>query len=191
MSLMLQQLTRMITLMAKKKASGKLTVSLNELSQEINLADYLGRKPTAKEKRLFADLAVDTIDNRTLDGKNINGKKFKKYSKSYAEFKGVTQDSVDMFLEGDMLESINRNKKKESADTIYIHLTGDLETKKGYNHMTRKSKANPLPKREFFGLTDSEATKIASKIKQPDKKKTVSLADLRAALNLLDIEQIE
>ena len=177
--------------MAKTKAKGEFTVSLNELSQEIDLKDYLGRTPTAREKKLFAELAVDTIENRTLDGKNINGRKFKKYTKTYAEFKGVTRDSVDMFLEGDMLDSITRKKKEESEDTVFIHLDSKLETKKGYNHMTRKTKANPLPKREFFGLTDGEAEKIAKKIKQPDEKKAVSLAELRAALNLLDIEQIE
>jgi len=179
--------------MTKKKAKGSLTVSLNELSQEINLKDYLGRKPTAKEKKFFADLAIDTIENRSLDGKNINGKKFKKYSVEYAEFKGVTRDSVDMFLEGDMLESMKRNKKRESEETVYIHLADDLETKKGYNHMTRKSKANPLPKREFFGLNDEEAKEIAKEINKKAKKKdsSISLAQLRASLDLLDIEQVE
>lgn len=178
--------------MAKKKAKGTMTVSLAELSQEINLKDYLGRAPTSKEKRLFADLAVDTIENRSLDGRNINGKKFKKYTAEYAEFKGVTRDSVDMFLDGDMLNSMKRDKKKEDADTVFIHLDDSLETKKGYNHMTRKSRANPLPKREFFGLNDDEARTISKEIRDAkvDRKRT-NLADLRAALSLLDIEQGE
>ena len=176
--------------MAKKKAKGKFTVSLSELSQEIDLKSYLGRKPTAKEKKLFDDFAIDVIENRTLDGKNINGKKFKKYSESYAEFKGVTRDSVDMFLSGDMLDSMKRKKKEETDNTVFLHLDSKLETKIGYNHMTNKSKSNPLPKREFFGVTDSEAESIANKIR--DKKanaKKVSLAELRAAIGLLDIEQ--
>jgi hypothetical protein len=175
-----------------KKAKGTMTVSLSELSQEIDLKEYLGRKPTAEEKRFFADLAIDTIENRSLDGKNINGKKFKQYTPEYAEFKGVTRDSVDMFLEGDMLDSMKRKKKRENESTVFIHLDNDLETKKGYNHMTRKSKANPLPKREFFGLNDNEAREIAKEINKSKKKdNSTSLAELRASLDLLDIEQVE
>jgi hypothetical protein len=190
--------------MAKKKiAKGSLNVSLSELSQEIDLKDYLGRKPTKKEKQLFAELAVDTIENRTLDGRTINGGKFKKYSKSYAEFKGVTRDSVDLFLKGDMLENIDRRSSKEKAGTVFIQMKKGKETKKAFNHMTPKSNANPLPQRQFFGLTDKEASKIAEEIKdtkikvpttqsaQTTQQTTTSLAQLRAALDLLDIEQIE
>ena len=174
--------------MAKKKAKGNLTVSLSELSQEINLKDYLGRKPTVKEKQLFADLAVDTITNRTLDGETINGGKFKKYSKKYAEFKGVSRSSVDLFLEGDMLENIGRRSSKEKAGTVFIQMKKGLETKKAFNHNT----GDTLPKREFFGLTDIEAGKIAEAIKDTkEEKKKISLADLKASLDILDIEQIE
>ncbi len=186
--------------MAKKKiAKGSLNVSLSELSQEIDLKDYLGRKPTKKEKQLFAELAVDTIENRTLDGRTINGGKFKKYSKSYAEFKGVTRDSVDLFLKGDMLENIDRRSSKEKSGTVFIQMKKGKETKKAFNHNT----GDTLPKREFFGLTDKEASKIAEEIKdtkikvpttqstQTTQQTTTSLAQLRAALDLLDIEQIE
>jgi len=191
--------------MKKKKAKGKLTVSLSELSQEINLKDYLGRKPTAKEKQLFADLAVDTIVNRTLDGQTVNGGKFKKYSKDYAALKGVTRDSVDLFLEGDLLESIGRRSSKEKVNTVKIQMKKGLQTKKGFNHQT----GDTLPKREFFAVTDQEAKSITEEIrdKKADKEKVktsnilstresvtsagVSLAELRAALDLLDIDQIE
>tara|TARA_R110002096_G_scaffold54460_2_gene140477 strand:- start:101 stop:679 length:579 start_codon:yes stop_codon:yes gene_type:complete len=192
--------------MAKKKAKGNLKVSLSELSQEINLKDYLGRKPTASEKKHFADLVVDTIQNRTLDTHDINGKKFKKYSKEYADFKGVTRDSVDLFLDGDMLENIGRRKSKEKSGSVFIQMKKGLQTKKGYNHNV----GDTLAKREFFGVTDAEAKKISSEIrdKKADKPSTLSLlttkkaveettqsgtslAELRAALELLDIEQVE
>jgi hypothetical protein len=195
----------------KKKAKGNLNVSLSELSQEINLKDYIGRKPTAKEKQLFAELAVDTIINRTLDTNDINGKKFKKYSKEYAELKGVTRSSVDLFLEGDMLENIGRRSSKEKAGSVFIQMKKGLQTKKAFNHMTTKSDMNPLPQREFFGLTDMEAKKIAKEIKEDETTNiqrvasavtattqtratqtgTTTLAELRAALDLLDIEQVE
>jgi len=186
----------------KKKAKGNLNVSLSELSQEINLKDYIGRKPTAKEKQLFAELVVDTIINRTLDTNDINGANFTQYSPEYAEKKGVTVDSVDMFLKGDMLESIGRRSSKEKVGSVFIQMKKGTQTKKAHNHMTKQSKKNPLPQREFFGVTDMEAKKIAKEIKQEKeikiKKKaettestTTTLAELRAALDLLDIEQIE
>ena len=80
-----------------------------------------------------------------------------------------------------------------------------LQTKKGFNHQT----GDTLPKREFFAVTDQEAKSITEEIrdKKADKQKVktsnilstresvtsagVSLAELRAALDLLDIEQIE
>ena len=104
----------------KKRAKGTLKVTLNELSQEIDLKSYLGRKPTASEKRAFAELATDTIENRTLDGQTINGGKFKKYSKAYADIKGVTRSSVDLFLDGDMLNGIGRRSSKEKTGTVFI-----------------------------------------------------------------------
>jgi phage gpG-like protein len=175
--------------MPRKKKAGELNISLNEISQEVDLKKYLGRKPTASEKRAFAELAVDTINNRTLDGETINGGKFKKYSKAYAEFKGVTRDSVDMFLEGDMLESIGRRSSKEKVNTVFIQMEKGLQTKKAFNHQT----GDTLPKREFFGLTDNEASEIANAIKEENVQSVTAttLTALREALDILDIEQIE
>lgn len=169
----------------KKLASGSINVSLDELSQEIDLQNYLGRKPTTREKQLFAELAIDTINNRTLDGQTVNGGKFKKYSKAYAEKKGVTRDSVDLFLDGDMLDSISRRASKEKASSVFIQMQKGLQTKKGFRHNTGDK---GMTKREFFGVTDAEARQIAEQIKQEESVKRISLADLRAALDLLDIE---
>lgn len=170
-----------------KKADGTLKVSLSEMSQNIDLQKYLGRKPTASEKQAFASLAIDTIENRTLDGSDIDGKKFKKYSAEYAERKGVTRSSVDLFLDGDMLDGIGRRSSKESVSTVFIQMEKGLETKKAYNHNV----GDTLPKREFFGVTDKEAKDIAEAIKEEQQDAGFSLADLRAALALLDVEQVE
>jgi hypothetical protein len=173
--------------MAKKIAKGNLTISLSELSQEIDLKSYLGRKPTKSEKASFAALAQATIEERTLDGKTINGGKFKKYSKAYADFKGVTRDSVDLFLEGDMLESIGRRSSKEKAGTVFVQMEKGVQTKKGFNHTS----GDTVPKRNFFGITDSEARDIANEIKDSTIEKKQSITALRAALDELDIEQTE
>ena len=176
--------------MPSKKKAGSLNITLDEISQEVDLKNYLGRKPTASEKVAFAELAIDRINNRTLDGETVNGGKFKRYSKSYAEFKGVTRDSVDMFLDGDMLEAIGRRTSKEKANTVFIQIEKGLQTKKAFNHNT----GDTLPKREFFGLTEEEARSIADEIKEsPTQEQSTSITfdALRSAIESLDIEQIE
>lgn len=177
---------------AKKKASGKYLVSLSEMSQEIDLETYLGYKPKARDARLFAELAIETIKNRTLDGQTINGGKFKKYSKKYADFKGVTQNSVDLFLEGDMLNSLDYEVVDDKPKIV---IDDDTETAKGYAHQTgfkgHRVLDGKVPKRPWFGLTDSEAQNIAESIKETPTEKKTTLADLRNALALLGIEQTE
>jgi hypothetical protein len=151
------------------------------MSQTINLNRYLGREATQQEKTLFAELAVETINNRTLDGRTIHGGKFKKYSEEYADKKGVSRDSVDLFLEGDMLDSVDANV---SGPNVEITL-GSEEAPKGYNHQV----GDTLPKRQWFGITTTEARQIADQVRQPDPEPAFTLADLRAALALLDVEQ--
>ena len=168
------------------KLAGNKTQDISEVSQEIDLKKYLGDKPTGEQKRVFAEIAKDVIENRTLDGHDIHGKKFKRYSEEYAEAKGVTRDSVDLFLEGDMLENIGRRKSKEKTNTLFMQMKKGLQTKKSFNHDT----GDKLPKREFFGITDKEAKDIAREVKKLNKKNKISFADLQAALALLDIEQI-
>ena len=60
-------------------ASRKKTVSLNEMSHEIDLKKYLGEKPTAEQKKLIAEITEDYIESRTLSGKDINDKDFKEF----------------------------------------------------------------------------------------------------------------
>lgn len=173
---------------ALKKATGNLTVTLEELSQEVNLANYLGRKPTSIEKELFASMAIEVINTRTLDGQTINNGKFTKYSKDYADKKGVTRDSVDLFLEGDMLNSIGRRTSKEKSDTVFIQVGKGLDTKKAYNHNV----GDTLPKREFFGITDNEARNIARQIEQETpRQQSQSISLLQQAINQLGLIQEE
>lgn len=174
-----------------KKAKGDYKVTLSEISQEIDLEKYIGRKPKDREVRLFAELAIEQIKQRTLDGQTFNGGKFKKYTKRYADFKGVTQDSVDLFLEGDLLDSITVDS---SSVKPKIYVDGDLQVKKGYNHHV----GDTLPKRSWWGLRDDEAEMLAEAVKEvveeveeKTTQKRTTLADLRAALDMLEIEQVD
>lgn len=170
------------------KLAGKKTISQDEMSQEINLKRYLGDDATPEQKQLFAELAIEQINQRTLDGKTIHGGKFKRYSKEYADFKGVSRDSVDLFLEGDMLDSL---ETQEDGNKIKITIGGDkVETAKGYNHHT----GDTLPKRPWFGLTTDEVRTITDAIAaEADvvEQATFTLAELTAALRELGLEQIE
>jgi len=164
----------------------KITITKKKTQQKVNLKTLLGETPTEAQKDAFVSLASATIENRTLNGKDINNRKFTKYSKAYAAKKGVTRSSVDMFLEGDMLDDID-NKIDETRDTVTYGMVSSGEKLKSHNHNLGVT----LPQREFFGLTDKEARKIAKQIKDAKPVEKQSKSFVSSALSLLDIEQTE
>lgn len=174
--------------------AGSKTITLAEMSQEINLKRYIGKDVTDDQKRLFLELAIDYINNRTLDGKELGGSKsFVPYSEEYADKKGVSRFNVDLFLEGDMLESIDG--EPSNGNNVKIKLEGDLQTKKGFNHQT----GDTLPKRPWFGLTADETKALANIVKESSGSSnndssgddgTFTLAELNAAINSLGIKQV-
>lgn len=171
-------------------AKGELKEELDEVSQKIDLIPYLGRKPTDSEKQAFAEAAIETIKQRTLNNKDVNGNKFEKYSKEYAAKKGVSRSSVDLFLEGDMLDSLNRVKSGERVSEVKIKLKSGLQTKKAYNHQT----GDTLPQRRWFGLLENEAKQIVNQIKETREESGASrltLKQLREAIAILGLEQEE
>ena len=162
-------------------------ISQSEMSQTIQLSRYLGRNASQAEKTLFAELIVERINQRTLDGQTNGGARFKRYSEQYAAKKGVSRDSVDLFLEGDMLDSLEANVQ---GNEVKIEIGGNsVETAKGYNHQV----GDTLPKRNWFGVTAAELRDIASQVtsNQPESSSTFTLAELQAALSQLGIEQSE
>ncbi len=178
------------------KLAGKKTITVDEMSQEIDLKRYLGRDATDKEKRLFGELAVERINSRTLDGKTIHGGKFKRYSEAYAEKKGVTRDSVDLFLDGDMLDNVVA--QNANASKVRIEIDDSLDTKKGFNHNVGET----VPKRPWFGITTQEARAMAEAVREDETAQekesvlkkianqatsTFTLADLNNELDKLDI----
>lgn len=159
-----------------------------EVSQKFNLKKLLGYEPNERQKELFYNLVVDRIVERTAGGKSIDNRNFARYSENYAKKKGVSRDSVDLILEGDMLSSINPETQK---NVIKIKMQEGVETLKAYNHNV----GDTLPKRTFFGVTDKEVKSIIKDVdsladqKAKDQKESIvlNLAEIRAALNELDI----
>lgn len=122
--------------------------SQQKVSQRYNLKELLGYAPNSKQKQMFYNLAVDKIVSRTADGRDINGRNFTPYSESYAEAKGVSRNSVDLILTGDMLSSFKENQAQPNM--VEIKIEGGVNAKKAYNHDT----GDTLPQREFFGFSN-------------------------------------
>jgi len=168
---------------------GKRKISKSKSEQTVNLKQLLGEAPTQDQKSRFAREAIEVINQRTLDGKDVDESKFTPYSEAYAERKGVTPDSVDLFLSGDMLESLKLTK--DTPHTVSFGIEGGDAAKKSYYHNTGTAKGGK--KREFFGITRSEAEKIAESIKKDvvDREDSVgfTLAELRAALSAIGLKE--
>lgn len=152
------------------------TYSKKKSSQTVNARELFGRNLDQGEKEEFAQSLIDLIRNRTLSGVNIRGTEFKQYSKKYAEQKGVSRDAVDMFLKGDMLESI---EAKISGQNITLEIDGGVDALKSFNHNT----GDTLPKRQFFGIQKKDLDEVVSSVKQslsdPEKELRDALRDVR------------
>ncbi|MGB0257746.1 MAG: hypothetical protein ACPGES_03745 [Coraliomargarita sp.] len=102
----------------------------------------------------IAQRAIDIIEQRTQSGRGANGRKFKQYSKEYAEEKGVPRSAVDLTLSGDMLGLID--VVGETRDKIEFGWDDETENAKAFNHI----KGDTVPKRDFFDLTKKELTSL-------------------------------
>ncbi len=151
------------------------------MTQRINLKSLLGREPEPEEKQAFMLEALATIEERTLNGDKVGGGSFQPYTQEYADRKGVSKGSVDLFLDGGMLESLL--PIGETRNTVTFGIEGE-EAPKGYNHHV----GDTLPERPWFGITDREAKDIAQRIKVSDlsDEPLIDLNDTKALRMILD-----
>jgi len=159
--------------------------SKSEVSQRFNLKELLGYEPSDRQKELFFELAADKMVERTTSGKDIDGKKFTKYTKGYAAFKGVSQSSVDLTLSGDMLSSFEESQSQKNV--VKIKIAEGTETLKAYNHNV----GDTLPTRTFFGFKEekdiSRVLRDVDRIKESEVS-TPSLTDLAALRQAINEE---
>ena len=162
--------------------------SKKEVSQRFNLKELLGYEPNEDQKKLFYELAVDSMAQRTLNGNDINGDSFEPYSEAYAKKKGVSINSVDMVLTGDMLSSFEDSQSKFQKNIVKVKIEDGDNTLKAYNHNV----GDTLPARQFFGL--KEVGSIVDKVDslknttRKERKQKIDLASIRSALNNIRIE---
>jgi len=111
------------------------------------------RNNHAKALDAAALSAIEMIDNRTTNGFDINGNRFKRYSKKYADYrveKGRNPYPVDLQFTGRMLNSM-RAKKLTYWSRLVFFRGGENSKKAAMNNKSR----------EFFGLNNREQSKVA------------------------------
>lgn len=141
-------------------------LSEDEVSQTIDLKKVLGEVSEVESvSEAFAQALIDKIVARTTLGRDVSGKIFPKYSKSYSEslaFKvfGKSRGDVNMTLTGDMLASI---EPEIEQGKLKIQVTGSDNILKAFAHMTGY-RGHPFlagkPKREFFGISEKELAEV-------------------------------
>lgn len=111
----------------------------------------------------LAEVVINVIINRSAAGLDKNNRKFPKYSKDYAERKGVGVDDVDLILSGEMLESIKLLGHKKGEITIGFDKSDDKLNGKAegnilgsYGGSPNKNKA-----RDFLGIDQGELEILA------------------------------
>ena len=115
--------------------------------------------------KLGGKKAVEVIRKRTTAGKDVNGKKFQKYTKKYAKRKGTS--FVDLELKGDMLNRI-AFKAFVRKCRIFINSTGELLKKAiVHNNGGRSGRGTgfAMPKREFMGV-EKERDEVIKPIRE-------------------------
>jgi hypothetical protein len=158
------------------------------MKQTINLKNRLGRKPTLEELIEFGEAAIEQINARTLSGETVNGSSFAPYSEDYAKQKGVSRNSVDLFLDGDMLGALDFDVDDERG-VVEIKVVGDLEVKKGYNHHV----GDTLPKRPWFGITTDEVNSLIANFADEAEEsestpERITLGDILQAVSSLEFD---
>lgn len=178
------------------KAVGNLKLSLDEVSQTIDLSAEAG-VDLSRDPSLVRQIGQEIIDfmvERSQNGRGLGGVKLKSpYSKAYQEsleFKafGKSATDVNMTLTGDMLGSIDIGD--DSPDALKIQVEDDLQIKKSYNHNV----GDTLQKRPFFGVDSSELQGILSShkddfdsLKQDIEQTKQSIRESNQQQQLIDI----
>lgn len=167
-----------------------LTLTKTEVSQELDLSEYgldltgLGDSEAEVIRQSIGQDIIDTIIDRTEDGISNEGRSFKSYDADYIDsdaFKayGKSSSEVNLTLSGGMLADIDITKSENNKlEVAHVDIT---ETAKAYNHNTPKSKANPLPRRPYFGVNKSELQKII----KPYKKQSAAQEATQEQANIL------
>lgn len=117
-----------------------------------------------RQQNQIADAIVTHIVGRTMAGLDKEDKKFARYTKKYADNKGVGTSEVDLLLSGEMLSELK--PLKVTADGVEIGYKGSKELvgKVEGNILGTYGQPEPIPgkARDFLGIDDDAVDVIIS-----------------------------
>lgn len=126
--------------------------------QKFNIT--IPRGYNAEKRQAIAQRVLEFIKDRTLSGKDINGKPFPGYTPSYAKQKGQT--NVDLYLSGEMLDNLQILKIGFNYITIGFSGSDELMGKVEGNITGSYGQPDPNPKkaRNFLGISEKDLNNI-------------------------------
>ena len=134
----------------------KVEKSQEKMELTVDLADEFGLEIRGNNalKMEIGEAYVQEIKARAQSGNRLGGGKMRRYTKAYAEFKGVGRDDVDLTLTSDMLESLSVIGLSDNG--VIIGFNQPDQDPKAFNHDT----GDTLPRRPFFGLQKNELKRV-------------------------------
>lgn len=145
-----------------------------------------------RKQQMAADI-VDFIRFRTLSGYDKNNNPFPKYTKDYAETKGVGRGDVDLKLTGEMLDAIKIMYIGKDYIEIGIDGRSKNAAKAEGNILGTYGQALPIPgkQRDFLGITEKDVKKILDQYQQTMDEQMTAYVDSnvdRVMKNLTDAQ---
>lgn len=135
-----------------------------------------------RERVAIAEVILTHIVSRTLAGEDRYNDKFKKYTKKYADIKGVGVDDVDLVLSGEMLDALELVSHKNGEIVIGYKdpddgLAGKVE---GNRRGSYGGDPNPKRARDFLGIDTDDLEVLLSAYEENDNPVSGEDLDLLA-----------
>lgn len=173
--------------MAKFKEAQQRFLSGEAPKLRVNLKEIFGVNISNEAVRQkIGQVIIDRILTRAESGKDVNGKKFKAYSKAYKQsddFKAFDKESnkVNLRLTGDMLDTMDITDT--TRNTVTISWEDSEEGQKALGHI--KGGGN-LPVRDFFGLNKSDIDFLRREFKAEAARAAEKSINETLLLNVID-----
>jgi len=121
-----------------------------------------------KDRVAISEAVIEYIKNRTLDGIDKNLEKFPNYTKSYAQFKGVSVSDVDLVFSGKMLSDLKLLSHKNGELTIGFEKGSESNGKAEGNIKGTYGQPKPVQApRDFLGISTEEVSALMDVIDEP------------------------
>lgn len=126
-----------------------------------------------RERAKIADAILTHIVGRTMAGFDKDNEKFAKYTKKYAELKGVGVSEVDLLLSGEMLSELKVLNIKPGEIEIGYKGSKELIGKVEGNILGTYGQPEPIPgkARDFLGIDAADVDVIIDSFADEDVPK--------------------